>query len=135
MTALNNQIDSINRARASGIQVTHLISAATTNATNVTSASTFTKHRLYGYAAFNNHASAVRYLKIYGLSTTSAPTVGTDVPKFTILLPFGGGANIYFDEGLWLGNGYIGMALTTGIAIADTAAVGAGECSVSLLWA
>lgn len=109
-----------------GWSVSRLISAATTNATNVKgSAGT-----LGGWYLFNTNA-AVRYLKIYNKAT--APTVGSDTPFMTIPIPAGGGANIEFPNGIALGTG-IGFAITTGVADADTGAVAANEIVVNLLY-
>lgn len=109
-----------------GWSVSRLISAATTNATNVKgSAGT-----LGGWYLFNTNA-AVRYLKIYNKAT--APTVGSDTPFMTIPIPAGGGANIEFPNGIAMGTG-IGFAITTGVADADTGAVAANEIVVNLLY-
>src|SRR5690242_4134795 len=51
----------------------HLISAATTNATNIKASA----GQVYGYDIYNNNA-AVRFVKFYNKAT--APTVGTDTP-------------------------------------------------------
>lgn len=66
-----------------------LTSAATTNATSVkTSGGT-----IYNIVASNTGAAAA-YLKIY--NKASAPTVGTDIPVHTCVIPAGG--NYLFDS-------------------------------------
>lgn len=98
-------------------------STATTNAT-VVKASVGT---LYNISASNINAAA-RYLKLYNKAT--APTVGTDVPVLTLLLP--AGATIDHDFGL-VGHRFtngIGLAITTGAADSDTGAVAASEIKV-----
>lgn len=103
-----------------------LIGAGTTNATLVKAGSGLLKS-----IQASNINAAVRYLKVYDKAT--APTVGTDVPILTLALPQGAGAvpfimpdlNIGFQRGL-------GIALTTGVAITDVAAVAANEQVVNL---
>lgn len=105
-----------------------LISAGSTNSTLVKAGAT----SLYGIQLSNINA-AVRYLKLYDKAT--APTVGTDTPVKTILIPGSttGGvrdvnlpiAGIAFTLGL-------GIGLTTGVADNDTGAVAANEQVVGL---
>lgn len=98
----------------------NLNSTATTNATSVKSSA----GTLYNVSASNINAAA-RYLKLYNKAT--APTVGTDVPVLTLLLP--AGATIDHDFGL-VGHRFaagIGLAITTGAADSDTGAVAASE--------
>jgi len=98
-------------------------SAATTNATSVkTSAGT-----LYNIGASNTGAAAA-FLKLY--NKASAPTVGTDVPVLTLVIPASG--NVDFDLGP------MGHRFTTGIAFAitnlaadsDTTAIAASQVKV-----
>ena len=110
----------------SGPEVARLVSAATTNAT-VAKAS---RGRLFGWYASNVNAAA-RYLKIYDKAT--APTVGTDVPVLTIMLPIGGNAAHDLGEGIVFSTG-IGFALTTGVADNDTGAISAAESTVNLFF-
>jgi hypothetical protein len=103
----------------------HLISAASTNDTLV-----LTGARAIGLITATNINVAARYLKIYNKAT--APT-SADTPIMTILLPpgqtvvVGGTSPIRVPLGL-------GIRLTTGIAIADTAAVAASEHAVSIAY-
>lgn len=113
-----------------GLTPFKLISLGSTNA-NVVKA---TPGNLYNIIVTNLNAAA-RYLKLYDKAT--APTVGTDVPVWTILIPgtatagVGAGIVIPVDLGLGFANG-IGIALTTGVATADTGAVAANEIVVNL---
>ncbi len=81
---------------------------------------------LYGVQAGNVNAAA-RYLKLYDKAT--APTVGTDVPVQTIIVPgdtAGGGNNVPVPEdGIAFAHG-IAFALTTGMADGDPSGVAAG---------
>jgi len=103
----------------------HLISAATTNATSVK-----TSNAVINNAVFSNNGAAVAYVKLY--DKASAPTVGTDTPVATILVPVNGT--------VVLGSGYVGMRLATGLAyaitggmaVADVTAVAATQVSISI---
>jgi hypothetical protein len=106
------------------------ISAASTNATNLkASAGTI------GYITVGNYNAAKCFLKIY--NKASAPTVGTDVPVATFIVPgaaTGGGTNVPLpDGGMTLSTG-ISYAITTGAAVADTGAVAVSEVQVNIGW-
>ena len=101
----------------------NLNSAATTNPTAIkVSAGT-----LYNIGASNTGAAAA-YVKLY--NKASAPTVGTDIPVLTLVVPAGGSAA--FGLGT-LGHRFttgIGMAITNLAADSDTTAVAAGQVKV-----
>lgn len=101
-----------------------LISANSTNSTLVHAGTT----RLASYFVSNQNASA-RFVKLYDKAT--APTVGTDVPKWTIAIPGGSAANLSFAEPILFVLG-LGIGTTTGVADADTGAVAATEVVVNL---
>jgi len=106
-----------------------LISAASTNATSV-KASAGTVSAI----VVSNVNAAMRYLKLY--NKASAPTVGTDTPVFVVPIPgntAGAGAVVPLPHGLNFSTG-IALALTSGIAHADTGAVAASEIAVSLAY-
>ncbi len=110
-----------------GLSMHKTISAASDNATNVKASA----GQLYAVQVFNTNASA-RYLKLYDKAT--APTVGTDTPVKTLLIPgniTGAGMVLNWDKGLEFTAG-IGFGLTTGIADSDTNAVAANEIAVDL---
>ena len=109
-----------------GVLASRTISAATTNATNVKASG----GQVYGWLVSNTNAAA-RYLKLYNKAT--APTVGTDTPAMTILIPAGAAPPVEFSTGISFSTG-IGFALTTGVADADTAAVSANEHVVHLFY-
>jgi hypothetical protein len=98
-------------------------SAATTNATAVkASAGT-----LYNIGASNTGAAAA-FIKLY--NKASAPTVGTDVPVLTLMVPAGG--NVDFDLGP-MGHRFItglALAITNLAADSDTTAVAAAQVKV-----
>lgn len=111
-----------------GLSNSRTISAATTNAT-VVKATPGKVHRVI----VSNINALARYLKLYDKAT--APTVGTDVPAVTLLLPGTSQQQLDLsDLGLQFAAG-IGFALTTGVADTDVAAVAAGEHVVNILYA
>ncbi len=107
-----------------GLSSSTLISAASTNATSVKASA----GRVYSIIATNNGAAA-RYLKMY--NKASAPTVGSDTPVATYMLPAGGGICRITDIGLAFSTG-IAFAITGGIALSNTSAVSADEVAVNI---
>ena len=80
-------------------------------------------------AVVSNTSASTRFLKLFNLTT--APTVGTSVPVFTVAVAAGatvlvnGGSN-----GIRFGTG-ISLAITGAAGDLDTTAIGAGEVKVS----
>lgn len=109
-----------------GATVAQVISAATTNATNIkASAGTLTS-----LAAVNNDATTWHYLKFH--NTAGTPTAGSGVVA-TFGIPPGGGITQTFPTGMAFSTG-IGITITAGIAAADTTAIGASEVAVTLTY-
>lgn len=107
---------------------TRIQSAATTNATNLKASGT-----IVGCIAVQNNGASAAYLKLYNKAT--APTVGTDTPHATFLIPAGGclptiepAASLSFNTGL-------GYAITGGPADTDTTAVAANQVTGFMAWA
>ncbi len=113
-------------ATSGGWTPSKTISAASTNATSVKASA----GQVGGWYLSNVNAAA-RFLKLY--NKASAPTVGTDTPVMTILIPAGAAANVEFTQGIAFATG-IAFALTTGVADSDTGAVAASEIVVNLLY-
>jgi len=112
---------------ANGLSISRTISAATTNATSVKASA----GQVYHLLVSNTNTSA-RYLKLY--NKASAPTVGTDTPVMTILIPGSGGVALDVAAmGAAFGTG-IALAMTTGVADSDTAAVAANEIVAHVLY-
>lgn len=114
-----------------GLLINRRISTASTNAVSAKASA----GQVYGYFLSNLNASPA-YLKLY--NKASAPTVGSDVPVITILIPGnsasnGAGANCEFANGIAFGTG-IAFATTTGVADADTGAVAANEVVINLFY-
>lgn len=86
--------------------------------------------QIYGWQLYNN-ASAIRVVKLYDKAT--APTTGTDTPSQTIVLASNSGINVFSDIGFTFANG-IGIAVTTGVADADTTAPTANDVIVNLFY-
>ena len=96
-----------------------LSSAATTNAAIVSAiaASVFA-------VTLSNASAANKFLKFYNKAT--APTVGTDIPMLTFLLPPGGIFFLDRPAGIYFSNG-IAYAITGAAADADTTALAVGD--------
>jgi hypothetical protein len=112
-----------------GHSISRTLSAATTNATSVKGSA----GQVYGYYVSNTNASP-RYLKLYNKATS--PTVGTDTPVLTLLIPgnaSGVAGHVEFTNGIEFTTG-IAFALTTGVADADTGAVAANEIVLNLFY-
>jgi len=115
-------------AASGGLSTSKLVSAATTNATSVKASA----GQVYNIQAFNTNASSPRYLKLY--NKASAPTVGTDTPIKTILIPpASSGVVIEISNGLAFSTG-IAFALTGAMADNDTTAIAANEVVVNVDW-
>jgi hypothetical protein len=111
-----------------GLSKFHLVSAATTNATNVKASA----GQVYGVTAFNLNASA-RYLKFH--NTAGTPTAGSGVTD-TFMIPgntAGAGLVLDMSSGITFSTG-IGITLVTGIADADSAAVAASEVVLNVYY-
>lgn len=119
-----------NTTGSNGTTPYKLISLATTNAVSVKASG----GNLYSIVAIGL-TSTVRYLKFY--NKASAPTVGSDTPIMTIPVPAntqGAGIAIPFSMGVNFSSG-IAIAITSGVADADTGAVGAGDVVINLTYA
>jgi hypothetical protein len=107
------------RANATGAASgTHLVSAATTNATIVKGS----PGRVVGWS-FGNTNAAWRYVKLHNQTTT--PTAGTGVVR-TIAIPPNGVNTFKLAGGIAFATG-IGLTTVTGAADADNTAVGLND--------
>lgn len=102
-------------------------STASTNAVSMkASAGTLTD------VVVTNTGASVAYLKLY--NKASAPTVGTDIPVFTLPIPAGAPADLNFGP---LGQRFstgIAFAITAGASDADATAVAAGDIKAALTY-
>ena len=106
-------------ATSGGASLAKVLSAASTNATSTKASA----GQLYSYNFFNANA-AIRYVHFY--NKVSAPTVGTDVPVFTVGIPIGGSVAWHDLNGTPFALG-IAFSITTGAGDTDTVAVGAND--------
>lgn len=114
------------RSTASGASATHLVSAATTNATSIkTSAG-----KVLGWCLANTTASWV-YVKFH--NTASAPTAGSGVVR-TIAVPPNGVSSFFSEGGITFATG-IGMTTVTGSPDTDATAVTLGAIVGEIVWA
>jgi hypothetical protein len=115
---------------ANGSTIHRTLSAASTNSTNVKGSA----GQLYGWLITSIDATPV-YVKLYNKAT--APTVGTDTPVMTLMVPGNtAGAGMVaaeFTNGIPFGTG-IGFAITAAASDADTTAVAANEVIVHLFY-
>lgn len=113
-------------ATANGATVSRINAAATTNATSVKASA----GKMIAVDVFNVAAYDV-FLKLY--DKTSAPTVGTDTPIWTIPIKSGAGYSNQFNLGKGFATG-IAYAITKLQADSDTTAVAAGDVTGSMDW-
>jgi hypothetical protein len=96
-----------------------VMAAATTNATNLKASA----GRILGWA-LTNVTAATKYVRIY--NKASAPTVGTDVPVFTIAIPPNSSVQHAPPYPLAFATG-ISYAITNAVADLDATAVAVGD--------
>ena len=105
----------------------HLISAATTNATSVKATA-----GNVGVISVGNNATSKRFFKLY--NKASAPTVGTDTPIMTVMLPPGETISVPVGPyGLALNAG-IAYAIVQNIAVSDATAVAVNDVCVHIAY-
>lgn len=113
-----------------GATIFRLLSANTTNSNNIKAGA----GQIYGFVITNTNASA-RFVKLYNKAT--APTVGTDTPAMTLVIPGNAsGAGMVaaeFSSGIAFGTG-IGIGITAVVTDADTTAVATNEVVVNLFY-
>jgi len=108
-----------------GASIFHLVSAATTNATNIKASA----GKVYGYYFYNANAAA---RKITFHNTSGTPTAGASV-YFSCVIPPGSGANMLGAPGIDFSSG-IAITLVTGTADSDATAVAAGDLIINVIY-
>lgn len=103
-----------------------VVAAATNNAASIKA----TPGKVHGWYCYNASAAA-RYVKLY--NKASAPSPGSDTPKWVIALPAGAAANVLDARGLDFPTG-IGIAIVQGIANNDNTAVAASDVVASIAY-
>lgn len=115
------------RGNATGAAtIKHIVSAATTNATNIKAAA----GRIVGIKVANTTA-AWKYLKLH--NTAGAPTAGAGV-YMAVAIPPNGRADIGLDGGIGFSTG-IAYTIVAGSADTDATAVAAGDVVGAILYA
>lgn len=109
-----------------GTTASRVVSAASTNATNLKASA----GKMMSVRVFNTAAYDV-FLKFY--NKASAPTVGTDTPVWTIPLKTGTGFSEHFHLGFDFSTG-ISYAITKLQADTDTTAVAASDVTGTIGW-
>jgi hypothetical protein len=120
--ALIKSTNPVNAVTPSRIQ-----SLATTNATLLKATGA-----VVSAITVQNNGAALAYFKLY--NKASAPTVGTDAPLMTIMIPISGSVVIEPAAGLAFGTG-LGYAITALSTDADTTAVAANQVTGYIAWA
>ena len=100
-----------------------LISAATVNATSLKNSAAN-----IGKITAENVSASIRYLKLY--DKASAPTVGTDTPFHTFVLPANSQRVLDFPQGLRLTTGFA-LAITGALADTDTTVIAANDVVIN----
>jgi hypothetical protein len=111
-------------ATSGGVTMSHLVTAATTNATSLKGSA----GQLYGASIYNNAVYPI-YLKFSNKAT--APTCGTDAVVYSVPVQAGTEREVHSEEGLAFATG-IGYCVTKGITDADATAVALSDASVDL---
>jgi len=104
----------------------HLVSAATTNATNIKASA----GKVTGWYIYNSNASA-RKVNFYNASTT--PILGTTVLHSAIIIPGLAAANVSFPDGIDFGTG-IGIATVTELTDAGNTAVALNDLIINIYY-
>lgn len=116
---------SIVPSTSGGYDKFYLVSAATTNATNIKASA----GQVYGWYVFNANAAA---RKIMFHNTSGTPTAGAST-YFPLVIPAGSGANVSFPAGIPFSSG-IAITTTTGTADSDATAVAAGDLIITIFY-
>lgn len=105
---------------------------------NLTKIGGYTGIKCYGYNIVNT-AAAARFVKLYWgppgnwSSAGNTPTVGTDIPLVTILIPATSTVSVPFQQPIG-NNGEMFMATTVLAADTDTTVVTAGDLISSIFF-
>ena len=108
-----------------GLTPYHLVSAGSTNATNVKASA----GQLFGWYIYNNNA-AMRKVSFH--NTAGTPTAGASI-LFTINIPGSGAANVFNPMGIAFGTG-IAFTTVTDNTDAGATAVAAGDLTINLFY-
>jgi hypothetical protein len=110
-------------ATTGGLTTFHLVSAATTNATNIKASA----GQVFGWYIYNSSAAA---RKVAFHNTAGSPTAGASI-FFTLVIPAGSAANVFTDTGIAFSTG-IAITTVTGLADSDATAVAANDLIINI---
>ena len=108
-----------------GLSTFHLVSAATTNATNVKASA----GQVYGWYIYNSNAAA---RKVAFHNTAGTPTAGASV-FMSLVIPPTSGANCELSNGIAFSTG-IGVTTVTGLADTDATAVALNDLIINVYY-
>lgn len=112
-------------ATSGGLSTYHLVSAGSTNATNIKASA----GQVFGWFIYNSNSSA---RKVAFHNTAGTPTAGSSI-FFSLVIPATSGANVEFTNGITFGTG-IGITTVTGLADNDTAAVASNDLIINIFY-
>lgn len=110
---------------ANGLSIFHLVSAATTNATNIKASA----GQVYGWFIYNSNTLA---RKVTFHNTAGSPTAGAGV-IFTLIIPGSSAANVELTMGLAFATG-IAITTTTDLTDAGTTAVALNDLNINIFY-
>lgn len=108
-----------------GLTTYHLVSAASTNATNIKASA----GQVYGWYIYNSNASA---RKVAFHNSASAPTAGASI-FFSLVIPGSSAANVAFPSGIAFSSG-IGITTVTDLTDAGATAVAANDLIINIFY-
>ncbi len=117
---------SLRPGTSGGLTTFHLVSAATTNATNIKASA----GQVFGWFIYNSNAAA---RKVAFHNSDSAPTAGASI-FFSLVIPPNSGANVFTDTGIAFSAG-IGISTVTGLADSDATAVALNDLIINIFYA
>lgn len=116
---------SILASASGGDTVYHLVSAASTNATNIKASA----GKVTGWYIYNSNASA---RKVVFHNTAGTPTAGASV-YYALMIPGLAAANVSFPDGLDFSTG-IAITTVTGLADSDATAVALNDLIINIFY-
>ena len=108
-----------------GDTVFHLVSAATTNLTNIKASA----GKVTGWYIYNSNASA---RKVAFHNTAGTPTAGASI-YYSLVIPGLAAANVSFPDGINFATG-IAISTVTGLADTDTVAVALNDLIINIYY-
>jgi hypothetical protein len=116
---------SLQEVATGGATVFHLVSAGTTNATNIKSSA----GKVTGWYIYNSNGSA---RKVAFHNNAGTPTAGASV-YFSVVIPALSGANCPFPAGINFSTG-IAITTVTGLADSDAVAVAVNDLIINIFY-